>query len=366
MIEEVRTKAAQVAELCAARDLDAVWLQRVSSFAWATAGAASYVNLAATYGAAQLLIMADGRRFVITNSIEAPRLEREEALGKQGWELRVARWHESNAALAGLTLGLRVGSDGPLDGGTDLTADIARLRARLSPPEHHRLRELGSRSAAAMDAAIRAVRPGMTELEIAARLAAEAIARGVQPNVNLVATDERIFAFRHPLPTEKRLAHHAMLVLGGRRRGLCTSITRLVHFGRMPDDLRRRAQAVAHVDAVLISATRPGRTLGEVLGHGIAAYAATGFPDEWHLHHQGGLAGYEPREQLARPDSTEPVCEGQAFAWNPSVAGAKAEDTILVGASDNEILTATAGWPEIQIEIAGGVPIARPATLEIE
>ena len=61
--------------------------------------------------------------------------------------------------------------------------------------------------------------------------------------VNLIATDERIFNFRHPLPTHKRLERYAMLVLCGRQRGLVCSITRLVHFGRLPDDLRRKAEA---------------------------------------------------------------------------------------------------------------------------
>jgi hypothetical protein len=80
-----------------------------------------------------------------------------------------------------------------------------------------------------------------------------------------------------------------MLVLCGRCWGLVCSITRLVHFGRLPDNLCRKAEAVARVDATFITATRPGRTLGEVFRRGMAAYAETGFPDEWRLHHQGVL-----------------------------------------------------------------------------
>jgi len=32
--------------------------------------------------------------------------------------------------------------------------------------------------------------------------------------------------------------------------------------GRLPDDLRRKAEAVAQVDATFIAATRPGQMLG--------------------------------------------------------------------------------------------------------
>jgi Xaa-Pro aminopeptidase len=118
-----------------------------------------------------------------------------------------------------------------------------------------------------------------------------------------------------------------------------------VHFGPLPDDLRHRVLATAQVNAVLIANSRPGSCLADILAQGKQAYANVGFPDEWRQHHQGGITGYEPREQLATPVSTEMIAEGQALAWNPSIAGAKMEDTILVGSRSNEILTSTPPWP---------------------
>ena len=155
-----------------------------------------------------------------------------------------------------------------------------------------------------------------------------------------------------------------MLVLCGRRWGLVCSLTRLVHFGPLPGELRRKAEATALVDATLINATRPGQKLGEIFGRGIQAYEAAGFPDEWRLHHQGGPAGYEPRETVATPDSSEAVIQGQVYAWNPSITGTKSEDSILIGESENEILTEIEGWPSIRLEIAGQ-EIKRPAILEV-
>jgi Xaa-Pro aminopeptidase len=363
-MSEFEVKQERIRALLACHDLDALLLRRVSSFAWATCGAASYVNTATTTGEAALLIMPQGR-YLITNNIEAPRLEREEGLATQGWQFRVARWHEEQVAVDELTRGLRVGGDGPYPGVTDLSAELASLRAALTPEEGERFRTLGRLCAAAMDEAARAVRPGQTEHEIAAQLSGATERRGVQPVVNLIATDERIFAFRHPLPTARRLERYAMLVLCGRRWGLICSLTRLVHFGPLPDDLRRRAEAVARVDAALIAATRPGRTLGEVLRRGVAAYEAAGFPDEWHLHHQGGLAGYEPRERVATPQAEDVVAVGQAYAWNPSITGTKSEDTILVGPEGNEVLTAIPGWPTLSVAVEEG-EVARPAILEVQ
>jgi antitoxin VapB len=343
--------------------LDGLLLQRASSFAWATAGAASYVNTASSQGEATLLVTPNAR-YLVTNNIEATRLEHEEKLAEQGWTIRVGPWHEPQRALADLTQGLRLGADGPFPGATNLTAEVARLRSRLLPAEGQRMRELGLICAQAMDAAIRAVQPGQTEFEIAGLLAHETQRRGAQAIVNLIATDERIYRFRHPLPTGKVLDRYAMLVLCGRRQGLVCSITRLVHFGPLPADLRRKAEAVAQVDAAFMVATRPGRPLAQVFQEGVAAYEQAGYDGEWRLHHQGGPAGYEAREWLVMPGTGGEVLAGQAYAWNPSITGVKSEDTLLVGDQGNEMVSEIAGWPAVTVEVAGQ-PVTRPAILEI-
>jgi Xaa-Pro aminopeptidase len=360
---EFDQKQDRIQALLAQHKLHALLLQRVSSFAWATCGAASYVNTATTGGEAALLITPAGR-YLMTNNIEATRLEQEEKLAAQGWEFRVGPWYKMQDTVAASTQGLKLGADGPHPGATDLSGDLARLRVNLTPEENERFRVLGRLCAEAMDSAVQAVRPGQTEYQIAGSLAHEAESRGAQAIVNLIATDERIFTFRHPLPTGKQLERYTMLVLCGRRQGLVCSLTRFVHFGPLPDDLRRKAEAVAQVDATFIAATRPGQSLGEIFRRATAAYAETGFPDEWTLHHQGGPVGYEPREFIATPGSDDVVSVGQAYAWNPSITGTKSEDTILVGETGNEVLTAMKDWPTLSVTV-DGQEYARPAVLEI-
>jgi Xaa-Pro aminopeptidase len=360
---ELEAKLQAINGLLDRLDLDALFLRRVSSFAWATCGAASYVNTAASEGAASLLITRD-KRYLITDNIEATRLEQEEQLSGQGWELKVSPWHTSADVLSQLTKGLQVGADGDLPGMADLSMEVARLRSRLTPQEGERFRQLGRLCAEGMEAACRSVRPGQTEYQVAAMLARETQQRGVQPIVNLIASDDRIYRFRHPLPTGKSLERYLMLVLCGRRQGLVCSLTRLVHFGQLPDEVRRKAEAVAWIDAAFINITRPGRSLGEVFEAGIQAYAETGFSAEWQMHHQGGPAGYEPREYLAYPGSEEVISSGQAFAWNPSISGAKSEDTILVGTHENEALTEIRGWPTMRVQVDGS-EFLRPAVWEV-
>jgi antitoxin VapB len=60
------------------------------------------------------------------------------------------------------------------------------------------------------------------------------------------------------------------------------------------------------------------------------------------------------------------VQEGQAYAWNPSIIGAKSEDTFLVGQAGNDVLTTIPGWPMIAVELPGEKdPILRPGTLQV-
>ena len=360
-MSEISGKLNLLRDLAAKKGLDAILLQRVSSIAWATGGASVYVNTARSNAEISLLVTGT-HQYLLTNNIEAPRLEKEEKLAAQGWDFHITPWFEKEMTSQGLTQGLKLGADDYYPGVVDLSGEIARLRANLNPAETKRFRMLGQLCAQAMDAAARAVHPGLTEHEIAGQLAGATERLGMQAIVNLIAVDERIFNFRHPLPTDKKLDRYVMLILCGRRWGLVCSLTRLVYFGKLPDDIRHKAEAVARVDATMIAATRPGRTLGQVFTSAQEAYAAAGYADEWRLHHQGGPAGYEPREYIATPGCKDKVVAGQVYAWNPSITGYKSEDSVLINESGFEVLTAIPGWPLVEVDVAGQI-IERPDIL---
>lgn len=99
-MSEFERKMAAAEALLHNHNLDALVLRRVSSVAWATCGAPTYVNTAADTGVATLVIK-PGQRHLITSRIEVPRLENEEGARQAGLGLSrgqlgrrpTGRWH---------------------------------------------------------------------------------------------------------------------------------------------------------------------------------------------------------------------------------------------------------------------------------
>lgn len=355
---EIQDKLHRLGQFLERHRLDAVLLNQRANFAWITGGRSNYIPNNSPFGVASILATGHSRT-CFTNSIERARFGDEELAGT-GIDVVDYLWHDRQAgqkALAELLGGRRVAADtGGIDrldlaaaGIVPLPAEFDRLRWQLSEAEMDRYREGGRRTAAAIEAACRRFRPGDSEHAAAGALDDEVRRRGLIPVVTLVAADARLADFRHPIPTDQPIGRQVMLVTCASWGGLISNVTRMVHFGSVPADLARKYQAVVNVDAAANLSTAPGRTLSQMFSILATAYADNGFPGQCDHHHQGGSTGYAGRDQFATPDSDVVVLDRQAFAWNPSVPGAKSEDTVLCRAGRAiEILTAaSADWPAI-------------------
>jgi Xaa-Pro dipeptidase len=310
------------------RGVEAVLLRRPENFAWYTGGGNSRVEYVSPLGAADAVVTLDDE-WVVTSTIEAPRMRAEETptfeVVEYSWERgpdRVLRELVGDATLA---------ADLPLPGALDLSKEVAALRRVLDADAVDRLRAIGADLTAALAEAADTVEPGVTENDVAADIAAACRSRGLTPTVLLAATDERIASYRHPLPTDTMIDHRAMLVASAQRGGLYANLTRIVEFDEPDPDIARRQWASDEILARMRDeATKPGRRLADAFADCRRFYEEAGFPDEWRLHHQGGITGYSSREVIATPYTDVLIETGQAFAWNPSVTGAKAEETFVL------------------------------------
>jgi antitoxin VapB len=354
-LQEIDHKHAQIRALLEQHKAPALWLRRTRNLAWITAGADASIPVETDYGMYSILITPE-KRVVYTNNIELTRLKGEEHFEELGFEYVDFPWWQP---------GRNPDHAGQLTDEGAVEEALTALRSVLTEGEQERLRALGKDAAAALESTVRSIQPGMTEFEIAARLDAACKAFGGQATVNLIGTDERISQYRHPLPTQKKLDKYAMVVLCVRRGGLIVAGTRLGYIGKMPPEVAATAHRIAAIDATVIAASRPGRTLGAIFADLQAAYHAQGETDQWQLHHQGGPIAYQGRERIATPGDPTLVEAGMAFAWNPSIVGCKSEDTILVGAHGNEIVTAhSAAWPTIDVDLASET-LRRAGILEL-
>jgi Xaa-Pro aminopeptidase len=349
-INEYRTKHQKVVAYLESHGLHAIILSQRANFAWYTGGRLNHVGLSAETGVASLLLTPD-RAICITNAIEAPR-QSEEELRELDIQVRPYAWYDPSEAASvwrGVLGEMKAACDARVAGLPNsvpmLNGDFARLRWVMSESEIDRYRLLGGEVAECLETASRRARPGMTEHELAAKVVGTLMSKGIRPSVVLMAADDRVKRYRHPIPTNRKFKNYGIAVCGGERDGLIVSNSRLFCFGPIDKELRRRHEAVCRVDATIIDTTRPGNALGDVIRAAQAAYAEEGFADEWTRHHQGGLTGYLGREIKPGPADETPVEVGQVYAWNPTIAGTKSEDTILVGHADNEILSVTGNWP---------------------
>jgi Xaa-Pro aminopeptidase len=326
----------RLSELMERHGVEAVLLRRPENFAWYTGGGNSRVEYAAPLGAADVVVSGE-REWVLTSTIEGPRMRFEEAPGfgvvEYAWEEGPAR------TLRELVGDAALGADVPLPGAVDLGDEISALRRVLDLDAIERLRAIGADLTAALAEAAGAIEPGIAEHDAAAEIASACRRRRLVPTVLLAATNERIYRFRHPLPTDAPLERRAMLVASAQRGGLYANLTRIVEFDESEPELARRQAAADEVlERMRTEATRPGRSLADAFADCRRFYAEAGFPDQWRLHHQGGITGYASREVIATPYTDVEIEVGQAFAWNPSVTGAKAEETFVLTEAGAEVV----------------------------
>jgi Xaa-Pro dipeptidase len=360
-MNELEIKTERLAKMLAAEKLGGVLLNSQHNFAWLTGGGNNGVDLSRENGVGSILVRADGKRFLIANQVEMPRLTAEE-VSAADFELLDFPWEKdkinANFVLENAQTLLAEGSTLATDiffhpQSRVIEGSIAKCRYQLTAAEIERFKRLGKDAGQVIGGIFDKIEPGQAEKEIAARVRFELGKRGINPVVTLVAADERLEQFRHPLPSDKVWKRTLMIVVCAKRDGLIASLSRIFAVGTVSDELKTRTAAVARVHARMMHATRTGESAKEIFAAAKDAYSEVGFPGEELKHHQGGAAGYKTRDWVAHSNSTEQVFAAQAFAWNPSITGTKSEETFIVTENDVEIMTKSPGFPAISTLIDG-------------
>lgn len=361
MKSEIEIKTERLVKMLSAENLGGVLLNSQANFAWLTGGKSNGINLSIENGACFLFVRRDGKKFVLANNIEMPRILSEEISG-QDFEPIEFSWQDEKSAgdfiiekaKSLVAESKNIVSDLSLSPNIRTVEGlIARCRYELTTAETERFRKLGKDAGKALGKIFETIKQGETETEIARKVKDSFAAYQIESVVTLVGADERIKQFRHPVPTSNIWKKVILIAVCAKRQGLIASLSRIACVGAIPDELRRKTEAVGYVFAKFLAATNQGASGAEIYKIAADAYAEKGFGDEINRHHQGGAAGYKTRDWVAHPKSAEIVQNRQAFAWNPSITGTKAEETVITNSNGIEYLTVSPNFPQISTEIDG-------------
>jgi len=224
---------------------------------------------------------------------------------------------------------------------------VAGLRARKDVGELALMRKAAILASEVVEYAIRLLKPGVREFEVAAEIEYQMRRRGASGAAfqSIVAFGARA-ALPHARPTAKRLRKNELVVLdlGAILGKYCSDITRTVYVGRAPARIRLWYQAVLEAQAAAIQAIGPGKSGGEVDAAARKVLAAYRL-DQYFVHSTGHGLGLEVHEdpRLAKSQKTQ-LALGNVITIEPGVyiagvGGIRIEDDVAVQQGRNEVLT---------------------------
>ena len=368
ILEEVSLKEKRLFAVMDANGLDAVLLKRQTNFTWFTGGHYNMVLVADIVGMNCILITRKGERFLVTNQVEVPRMEQEEKLPELGFTTLSYPWEE-NRELEMIAKVVpdasRIGCDIPYAGFKEIAKDVQKCRFSLVDNEIERYDFLGKQLSTAAEKVLLGFRPGDSEGDIAGRVARELWKDRIDVVNFMVAGDERVFKYRHPIVANRLIKKYVMLCCNGRYKGLITTITRFAHFGKIDPGLYEQYVKNVEIECRMIAASRPGTPDGVPVKIAFDSYQEMGFPGEEKLHQQGGSMGYQPRDNCPTSKSLDPIQDNQAYCWNPSISGTKSEDGIICTSAGPIFITRPIIFPTLELE-TGGIKFSRPDILVID
>lgn len=361
MSSETNIKLGRIRGLMEQKKLDGILLTRDVNYHWVTGGRNDTVDKGSGDSASKILILKDAA-YAICNSSEQYRVFDEE-LTDGTFELIAYPWHDSEFdAIRPYIHGKKIGSDNGIYSTENISIEIQRLRYVLTPEEEARMDEIGPETARILENTMRSIHPGETEWEISGRVTGKLMEKGYTVPVCLVGSDERLIKYRHPLPTFKKVEKMVMVAICAQKYGLTSSISRIVSFSALPDDINKKYNTLLKIDATYILNTRAGELSRDILKKAYNIYKETGYEKDFHLHHQGGALGYLTRDYCTNFDTEDRVLDHQGYSWNPTIAGVKIEDTYVIKGNTQDIITYSGDWVYRDVTI-NGQTIRRPDIL---
>ncbi len=345
VFQEVAIKEKRLLDFLDLHDYDAAVIGRAENFAWITGGGENRVVLNSEIGFSYLVITRE-KKTVVSLIADGEKVLIEELEGL-GYSLDVLKWYEKSKESRVLELveGLHVISDIPLPSVDFKPSSFYPLYYPLTENEVQKYRLLGKLTEQILYDATYKIKPGMTEYQVQGMLAGMYGEQNIDISVMLIGSDYRIGAYRHCLPSNKEIEKLLLISPAVKKWGLHANVARMICFGEIPEDTKRRYEAVKEIEAESISLSTPGRLFSEILAVQKKMYHEFGFGDEWQNHFQGGVTGYMVSDPTLCMDKQNKLIGNQSYDWFITITGAKGEELTLNVDGTIEVPTVNGVWP---------------------
>lgn len=231
---------------------------------------------------------------------------------------------------------------------TEANGLVARLREIKDPDEIRRMRRAAKAGCSLFEIALKTIRPGTPEIEVAAQmeLAARRAGADGMSFETIVASGKRS-ALPHGRATTAKLPSRGFVTLdfGVLLDGYCSDMTRTIHIGKPSAKAADVYHRVLEAQVAAIDAVRPGITCGEV-DEAARSLLKNAKLDRYFTHSTGHGVGLEihegPRIAARQEQVLEPgmVITIEPGVYIPGEFGVRIEDMVLVTAKGGEVLTA--------------------------
>ena len=220
-------------------------------------------------------------------------------------------------------------------------------RQRKDAGELAQMRKAAVLAGEVLSDALRLLKPGIREMEVAAEIEYQMRERGASgPAFETIVAFGPRSAHPHARPTAKRLGKKELVVLdlGVILGHYCSDITRTVFVGRASTRIRRWYEAVREAQAAAIAVAQQGTTCGDVDAAARSVLRRCRL-DRYFVHSTGHGLGLEvhedPRVARGQKHVLVPgnVITIEPGVYVPGVGGIRIEDDVAVHADRTEVLT---------------------------